>query len=214
MTSATRILTSTFGALVGIMGIEHGVGEVLQDSMIPGGFMIQSWPASEFFRILGGEPAITILPNLLITGALACLFSLGFLVWSIWFVERRHSGWVLLLLAILMFLFGAGIFPPIFGLLVSAGAARIHAPLTWWRKHLPLNGQRLLGRLWPWFFGASLLAWFSMIPGVPALNYFLGISHDGLIYALIGCMFGFLILSGVAGFARDCRGTARPTSSD
>lgn len=214
MKSATRVLISTFGGLVGVMGMEHGIGEALQGSTTPDGIMILSWPESEFFRILGGEPAMTIIPNLLVTGILATLVSLGFLIWAVWFVERKHSGLILLLLALLMLLVGGGIFPPVFGLLVSAGASRIHSPLTWWRKYLPTRGQHFLGSLWPWSFGACLLAWFLMIPGVPLLNYYFGISSDSLIFLILAGMFGFLILSAIAGFARDSRRMDGPMVAD
>lgn len=214
MKSTVRILISTFGGIVGLIGIEHGIGEILQGSVAPDGIMILSWPKSEFFSPLGGEPAMTIIPNLLLTGILACLFSLGFLVWTVWFVERKHSSLVLLLLSLLMLVAGGGIFPPIFGLLISAGASRLHAPLTWWRNHLPAGGQHYLGWLWPWFFGASLLAWLSMFPGVPVLSYYFGYRDDRLIFIILGCMFGFLILSAVSGFVRDSRGTGSPASFD
>ena len=63
MRKATRVMISTFGALVGLIGIEHGSGEVLQGNLAPSGIMILSWPESAFFHVLGGEPALTILPN-------------------------------------------------------------------------------------------------------------------------------------------------------
>ena len=51
---------------------------MLQGNVAPEGIMILSWPDSEVFAILAGEPAMTIVPNLLITGILAILFSLLF----------------------------------------------------------------------------------------------------------------------------------------
>jgi len=35
--SATRITVSTFGAVMGLEGIEHGIGEVLQGNAAPEG---------------------------------------------------------------------------------------------------------------------------------------------------------------------------------
>jgi hypothetical protein len=205
MKSATRVLISTFGGLVGLIGIEHGIGEILQGNTVPGGIMILSWPDSAFFSVLGGEPAMTVVPNLLVTGILAILVSLVYLAWATLFVQRKHGGLVLILLAIPMLLFGGGIFPPVLGILIGAAAAHVNAPLVWWRKHLSAGSRRFLGTLWPWFFGACLLAWLSMFPGVAVLNYFFGIRNDSLIFTLLACMFGFLILSGLSGFARDTR---------
>ena len=42
--SATRITVSTFGAMAGLAGIEHGIGEILQGGAAPEGVMILSWP--------------------------------------------------------------------------------------------------------------------------------------------------------------------------
>src|SRR5512136_1917553 len=120
MGNATRVMVSTFGAFVGLIGIEHGIGEALQGNIAPDGLMILSWPGSEFFRILGGEPAMTIVPNLLVTGILTIFFSLIYLVWAIVFVQRKNGGLVLMLLSVIMLLVGGGIFPPILGILIGA----------------------------------------------------------------------------------------------
>jgi hypothetical protein len=41
---ATRIVVSSFGALAGFMGIEHGLGEILQGPLTPSSVVIESWP--------------------------------------------------------------------------------------------------------------------------------------------------------------------------
>jgi hypothetical protein len=104
---ATRATVSTFGALAGLAGIEHGAGEVLQGNVAPDGVMVLSWPGSELYDILAGEPAMTTVPNLLATGILAILVSLVFLVWATMFVRRRHGGPILVLLSGVMLLVGA-----------------------------------------------------------------------------------------------------------
>jgi len=78
MRNATRITVSTFGAIAGFSGIVHGMVEVLQGNTAPEEIVLLSWPESAFFRILNGEPAMSIVPNLLITGILAVLFSFIF----------------------------------------------------------------------------------------------------------------------------------------
>ncbi|MBE0697816.1 MAG: hypothetical protein IH586_12915 [Anaerolineaceae bacterium] len=203
MKSATSIQISTFGGLVGLIGIEHGLGEILQGNQVPDGLLFPSWPGSPFFRVLGGEPALTIIPNLLITGILATLVSLIYLVWAILFVQRKHGGLVLIMLTIPMLLVGGGIFPPLLGFLIGVAATRIHTPLAWWRNTLSIGAGHFLGMLWPWFFGACLLAWLSMFPGVPVLSYYFGVENTNLIFILLGCMFGFLLLASISAFARD-----------
>lgn len=203
MINARRMMISALGGFAGVMGIEHGIGEVLQGSVRPEGLMILSWPGSAFFRALQGEPAMTVVPNLLVTGLLAILISALYTLWAVVWIEREHSGWVLMALCVPMLLVGGGIFPPILGLIIGAAATGLHAPLTWWRAHLSPGVRRILGGLWPWFFAACLLTWLAMFPGVPVLDYFFGVDYELLIWSILAGMFGFLILSGITGFARD-----------
>ena len=42
---------------------------------------------------------MSTIPNFLITGILAMLISLALIVWALWFVQRRHRGWVQMALA-------------------------------------------------------------------------------------------------------------------
>jgi len=209
MKSATRLLISTFGGLVGLIGMEHGLGAILQGDVAPESLIFPSWQDTEFFRILNGEPALTLVPNLLVTGILAILISLLFLVWAIWFVQRKHGGQVLMLLSIAMLLVGGGLFPPVFGIILGAAATRIpspvrtNTPLAWQPVRRSQGLRHLLARLWPWLFGAGVISWLFMFPGVPALNYFFGVDNPLLIFVVLICMFGFLFLAGVAGVARD-----------
>ena len=116
---ATRVVVATLGAVVGFAGIEHGIGEIRQGSVAPGGFAILSWPDTPAFRLVAGEPALTIVPNLLATGILAVALSLAFAIWATLFAGRRHGGMVLILLSLAMLLFGGGFGPPVLGIAAS-----------------------------------------------------------------------------------------------
>ncbi len=203
MRNATRVTVSTLGALMGLAGIEHGIGEILQGNIAPDGMMILSWPGSAFFRIVVGEPAMTIVPNLLVTGILAILFSLIFFVWATLFVQRKNGGLVLILLSIVMLLVGGGIFPPIIGIIIGALGTRINAPLTWWRAHLSMGLGRLLEKLWRWSFGACLAAWLLLFPGSSILGYFFGVDDPNLVPVLFFLALGLLMLTILTGFAHD-----------
>jgi hypothetical protein len=204
MKNATRVTVSTFGALAGLAGIEHGIGEILQGNVAPEGVMILSWPESELFGILSGEPAMTVVPNLLATGILATLVSLVFLVWAIMFVQRKHGGLVLILLSVVMLLVGGGFGPPILGVIVGAAATRIDAPLTWWRTHLSTRSRRFLANLWPWCFVAGVAAWLLLLPGTILLHYFFGVNlPDVVVYINTLSAFVLLLLTVFAGFGYD-----------
>jgi hypothetical protein len=204
MRSATRVTVWTFGALAGLAGIEHGLGEVLQGNVAPEGVMILSWPQSELFRILAGEPAMTIVPNLLVTGILAIFVSLVSLVWATIFVQRKHGGLVLIALSVVMLLVGGGFGPPILGIIVGVAATRINAPLRWWRTHLSSGSRRFLANLWPWSFVAGLIAWLSLLPGTIVLDSFFGVNDLSFVVLLLTLSaFGLLLLTIVTGFAYD-----------
>ena len=113
MKNATQLFASTFGSVMALAGLEHGIGEILQGDTTPTGVMILSWPESAFFDSLGGEPAMTVIPNLLVTGILASLLSLALLIWATRFIDRKNGGLVMILISIAMLLVGGGIFPPV-----------------------------------------------------------------------------------------------------
>jgi len=212
MRNATKIFTSTFGAIMALAGIEHGIGEVLQGNVAPNGMMILSWPESEFFRNLGGEPAMTIIPNLFITGILAIFFSLILLVWATLFVQRKNGGLVMILISIAMLLVGGGIFPPILGMIIGSIGMKINSPLTWWRAHLPVGFMNFLKKLWPWSYTACIIAWLSAILGPGLLGYFFGVNSPAIILVILFIAFGSLLLTVFTGFAYDIHGQAGSSS--
>jgi len=212
MKNATRVFTSTFGAIMALAGIEHGIGEIYQGNVAPNGIMILSWPEAEFFRNVSGEPAMTVIPNLLITGILAVLVSLAMLVWVILFVHRKNGGLIMILLSIAMLLAGGGIFPPILLLLTGVVATRINAPLTWWRAHLSVGFRNFLKKLWPWSYTACIIAWLSALLGPGLLGYFFGVNNPALILLILFLALGFLLLTVFTGFAYDVRGQAGSSS--
>lgn len=204
MRSATRVTVATFGTLAGLAGIEHGVGEILQGDRAPDGLVIQSWPDVEFFRILSGEPALTIVPNLRLTGILAIGVSLLFLLWTTLFVQRKHGGLVLLLLSMILLLVGGGFGPPLLGISLGLAATRIEAPLTWWRALLSRDLQRRLSAAWPWSLAAGVLAWLFLMPGSLLLHAFVGVAHpDRMITIAMLAAFSLLPMTIVTGLAYD-----------
>lgn len=68
--SAERLVASIFGVLSGLGGITHGVDETLQGNVAPDGIVINSWTQGAIATNMGGEPAMTIVPNLMVTGIL------------------------------------------------------------------------------------------------------------------------------------------------
>lgn len=213
MRHTTHRMVQTFGALMGLAGLEHGIGEILQGHVLPGGLLIQSWPRSEFFRSLGGEPALTVVPDLFWTGILAVVFSLGFGIWAWAFSDQRWSGSALALWAVGMLLFGGGIFPPILGMLIGLLAARIRNPVHDHRERLSRQRLVWVARLWPWLFGACLVAWLALCPGLSLLAYYFNLESPSLTVVTIMIVLATSTATVVLGLLRDARPVdARPSS--
>lgn len=211
MTNATRVVVSTFGAIMGVAGIEHGVGEVLQGNVAPAGMAILSWPESEVFSIMAGEPALTIVPNLLVTGILAIIFSAIFLVWSTVLVERKNAGLVMILLAVAMLPFGGGFFPPVLAMGIGLVGTMINGRHEWWRRRLPAGSGQLIGKLWRWSLGIGVTCWLSLFPGTVIAAYFFGADTvdaiaPNLVLWLVIPAFTLMLLAIFTGFAKDSQG--------
>jgi hypothetical protein len=197
--SATRIAVSTFGALVAFAGFEHGVGEILQGPVAPAGLAIESWPDVEAFEILGGEPAMTVIPNLLVTGVLAVIVALAIGIWSVMFVERRFGGLGLIALSVLLLLVGGGFGPPLMGIVLGIAATRIGAVSS----RRPGGVARAMGRVWPWALGVGVLGYLALFPGLVVLSWLSGVSDPSLVLGLSALSFAALLLAPVAARAHD-----------
>jgi hypothetical protein len=68
---------------------------------------------------LAGEPAMTLIPNLLVTGILTIIVGVLLAVWAAKFISRKHGSLVLILLTIVLLLVGGGLMPALFG--IAAG---------------------------------------------------------------------------------------------
>jgi hypothetical protein len=201
MRKATRISATVLGLTAGVAGIEHGIFEILQGSTRPEGLMIasigppcvaeQSWNQC--------EPAMTIIPNLLITGILAVIFGLAVLIWSGFFVQKRRGGLALILLCIPLLLFGGGIFPPLIGIIAGTLGTRIHKPLNPDDSRLPGGLVRCLAALWSWVLGLYVVWVF----GQWLIGHFF---NDWLLangYLIIIMVLGSLLLTLFTAPARD-----------
>jgi hypothetical protein len=200
MRKATRIVAAAFGIVAGLAGLEHGVFEILQGNVRPAGFMFpsmgapcipeQAWSAC--------EPAVSVLPNLLIAGILTVIVGLLILVWSAAFVQRKHGGLILILLSVLLILVGGGVFPPLFGVIGGVAGISINKPITG-----KPGGSivKLMARVWPW----PLIIFMVWALGQFPFGYF----FNDLLKSIIGygllLMVAMLPLSLYTAYARDAR---------
>lgn len=202
MRKATKIVATWFGIAAGGASIEHGIFEILQGvahpNTQPEGLMIVSMgPPCVPEEIWNScEPAMTIIPNFLITGILAVIIGLAVLIWSIFFIQRKHGGTVLMLLSIAMLLLGGGIFPPLIGLMGGAAGIKIDKPLT---GKQPGSTLRFSTKLWPW----PLVIFISWILGQWIVGYFFNNFMQQAMYFGVVLIIVTLPLSVYTAYAHD-----------
>ena len=201
MRKATHIVAATFGVLAGIAGLGHGVTEILQGNIRPASFMFASIgaPCIPEKAWHACEPAMTLLPNLLIAGILTVLMGLVLMIWSIAFIHRRNGGSLLILLSVILLLVGGGFFPPLIGIAGGIAGTFINKPLG----DKPAGSLvRFTSRLWPWPL-VILVVW-SMgqyLVGYLANDFLKSIMGFALLLILIP-----LPLSIYTGYAHDTAG--------
>lgn len=197
MRKATRVVASWLGVVAGLAGLEHGYFEVLQGNTRPEGPMIVSMGPpcipEEIWNAC--EPAMTILPSFLLSGILSLVLGVLIIVWSIGFVQRKHGGWVLILLSAALLLFGGGLFPPLIGLIGGAAGTQINKPLA----GAPGSVTHFASKLWPWPLVVLMVWLLGQFPVGYLFNDFLkSIMYFGLVLILT-----MLPLSVYTGYAYD-----------
>jgi len=201
---ARFLVTRVFGLLAAAAAAEHGLGEALQGSRAAAGPFIQSWPDAALFRIEGGEPALTLLPNLLASGVVTLLLSAVF-AWRVMVRLARRTRFDLALASILLLLVGGGFGPPILGLAVAAAAS---AP----EPGHPRGLGQLLAKAFPWILAATMIAWLALVPGLPLLDLVFGIG-DAALVPVIFAAFVLFPLCVLASRAADAGPSRREVSS-
>ena len=198
MRRATKTTATWFGLTAGLAGMEHGVFEILQGNTPTESVVIPSigppCVAEEVWNAC--EPAMTIIPNFLISGVLATLLGLLVLVWSLAFMGHKRGGLVLILLSILLLLFGGGFFPPLIGLVGGVAGLQIHRPIP---EREPGSLLRTSAGLWPWPLVAFLVWVYAQWPIGEFFNDFM---QQAMYFGLV-LIFISLPLSVFAAYAHD-----------
>jgi len=95
-------------------------------------------------------PAMTVVPNFLVTGVLAVVFSLTACMSAAAFIHRKRGGMILISLSILLLFIGGGFIPPYIGLISGIAGTRINTPLHFWRMRSSGRTTMCMAALWPW----------------------------------------------------------------
>jgi hypothetical protein len=123
LVSVAKAAASILGIAAGLIGAFHGYNETLQGSTAPSGIFINA--IGPPCQGNGCFPAMTVVPNFYYTGILAIVVSLIILFKAVAFVERKHSGLLMIGLSIVQLLVGGGFLPPLLGLVSGIISTRI-----------------------------------------------------------------------------------------
>lgn len=211
---ATRIVATVFGVLSGLGGIRHGIGEILQGNVAPDGIIIDSWVKGPIAETMDGEPGMTIVPNLMVTGILTIVISLAVIIWSIAFVQRPHGGLVLFLLSVGMLLVGGGFGPPVVGMLAGVAGMEINSPHTWWQTRASPRLRGFLAGVWPWIFGIGVINGLFLFVISLILIYLFEVNNADLFLNSFFLAVLFLLLAIFTGIAYDSQHRDRGRGSN
>jgi hypothetical protein len=195
---ALPTVVGAFGIVVAVAGVEHGIGEILEGPVVPSSVVIESWPDTPAFAILSGEPAMTIIPNLLVSGVVTIAVSIAFAVWAVGYAHRPRGGLVLIGLSVALLLVGGGFAPPLIGVILGLAATRIGV-----RTPMPGPTARRFGVVWRWALGAGVVGYLGLFPGIVLASALYGLESDALVGLLGLLAFGGLFVSLFAARAHD-----------
>ena len=117
--SKIQLCLVTFGVIIGAVGILHGASEIMQGSAIVETNSIaalpDNWPNPEFYNKMQGQPAFSILTGIpfYLLGILAIIVSIGLIIHSKYFLEKKNGLLIFGLLNLGIALFGAGVGTPV-----------------------------------------------------------------------------------------------------
>lgn len=198
---AVRSVVTALGLVAALAGVEHGAGELMQPGTDPGSVFIESWPDVAAFEPLSGEPAMTLIPDLRVSGAVTILVSLALGWWAVRAQARRHDGWLLMGLSVLLLVVGGGFGPPLLGVLLSIGLLR--AARTWPPVRHTGPVRRALGRRWRTLLVLAVGSFLALFPGVVLLRWWTGFDSVWLTALLPPVAFTGLILRLAAALTHD-----------
>lgn len=187
------------GLFAGVAGIEHGYFEIARGSHAPEalGFPSMGPPCVPEQVWYACEPAMSVIPDFLITGLVASALGLLTIWWSLRRMERRWGGPGLIGLSLALLLTGGGIVPPVLG--VIGGAAAALSSIAVRRANPPGGFAALLASAWPW----TVAGFFVFLLGSVGAGVMIPGFMDGFgVYFLAGTP-ALLVLALLTAWARD-----------
>ncbi|MBN2004168.1 MAG: hypothetical protein JXA21_12500 [Anaerolineae bacterium] len=199
MKNPLRITSAFLGVYAGLLAIQHGIFEILQGRRAPDGLLINAIgpPCRSEAVWHACFPAMTLIPNLLVTGVAAVIVGLALLLWVLFFAQRQRSDLMMGLLALLLLPVGGGFVPVFIGIIAAVAAGCLGSPVR-----PGGTGWHIFAALWPW----PLVLMALWLPGSWLLGHFCGaamLSVGGLLFLVFDI--GLPLLAALTGYAHSRR---------
>ena len=168
------------------------------------GIQIEAIDSAMRFEGGVGEMALTLIPNFLITGIAAVLIGISLIVWSTFFIGRKHGALGFFGLSVLSLSLGGGVAYFNIALLNCIAATRINKPLTWWQNNIPERTRIPLAKNWKTLlFSFVILFGFTLAIAIFGLS-FIGIDDVNSIALSLGLLsMALQLISYLACFSSD-----------
>ena len=154
---------------------------------------------SPVFEQLNGEPAMTLLPDPVLAGAVTIVLAVLFAWVAVRNGELRHAGATLLSLAVAVLLAGGGLAPPFIGVLLTVAwyAARRTSARD------PGRVDRRLAASWLPALLVATASFLGLFPGTVLLHWWFSVASSALVTVLGVGAFGGLAVALTGAVAAD-----------
>ena len=195
-----RLCMVTFGVIVGVVGILHGIGELLQGSEVVASRSVealpQGWPNEAFNSMTRGSPVFTVLTDLpfYALGTLAIIASTLLIVCSLTVIKTLDLKMASLLFAVLsigIFLFGAGTGTPVAVSLPVVIVGLLSASRVETSPRSELSRRRRLTAFWS-FYWLHIASWILFFPGLFVYSFYAEIPTAVFLLAFVSMPVGTL----------------------
>ena len=195
-----RLCLTTFGVIVGIVGVLHGCAELLKGSTLVDGRSVEAlpdgWPNSEFNSMTRGSPVFSILTDIpfYVLGILAISVSTILIVSSVTVfkhMELRVASLLFAVLSVGIFLFGAGRGTPVAVSLPVVIAGLISAANTTTTERNEQSKRRTL-RAFNAFYWLHIGSWVVFFPGLFVFSFYAEIPTALFLLAFVSMPIGTL----------------------
>ena len=194
----TRVVVALFGILCGLTGIIAGCFEIRQGNIAPSGLIISTIGPNYIMANDFTYFAVTIIPNLLLTGILAIIISCLVMLWSARFVHKKNGALVLLGLSFTQMLVGGGWVIDL-AIITCILATRIDKSLNWWRSHLPTKLRLWLANLFPFSLVVyAIISFFMLVLTILGVNSVAMIKPMEIIAVVMFIPILLMIFGGIA----------------